>query len=234
MSTDSSGLTFDLIGKQVDLIVGVESMNVDSLAQPFFIEERGEQWWVVESSEAEADHTRAYLKRHVRTRPLGWDYQAVPCTMDDLLALRQEISPPPVGFIHHLGWGANRFLPGLAIPAGRKCDESKIWGKVESGSHTIGPCSPRGEPHDSTPSIAQTCGSNDMDPNGHNTASACAVCGGSRWWSSRTGARVCRQCYPDAMAALQALADQLSDESQAPCTASLADCEGHPGPGSVG
>jgi hypothetical protein len=43
---------------------------------------------VVESSEAEAERTPAYLKRHVRTRPLGWDYRVLPCTMVDLLALR--------------------------------------------------------------------------------------------------------------------------------------------------
>jgi hypothetical protein len=64
-----------------------------------------------------------------------------------------------------------------------------------------------------------------MDPNGHNTASNCPVCGWSRWWPSRTGARVCQQCYPDAMAALHALADQLSAESRVPCTASLVHCE---------
>jgi hypothetical protein len=31
--------------------------------------------------------------------------------MDDLLALRQEMSPPPVGFIHHLGWGVTQIPP---------------------------------------------------------------------------------------------------------------------------
>jgi hypothetical protein len=111
MSTDSSGLTFDLIGEQMYLIVGVDSLKADSLPQPFFTEEQGEQWWVVESSQAEAERTCAYLTLHVPARPLGWNYRALPCTMDDLLALRHEISPPPVGFIHHLGWGATQIPP---------------------------------------------------------------------------------------------------------------------------
>jgi hypothetical protein len=102
-----------------------------------------------------------------------------------------------------------RFPPELAIPAGRRCDESKIWHTADSGSHTKGPCCLRDELHDPVPSITQPGGGNDMDQNGHNTTSHCPVYGGSRWWRSRTGARVCQRCHPDALAALQVLADQL-------------------------
>jgi hypothetical protein len=49
-----------------------------------------------------------------------------------------------------------------------------------------------------------------MDHACHDTPRRCAVCGGGRWWHSRTGARVCQCCYPDALAALQVLADQLN------------------------
>ncbi len=72
-----------------------------------------------------------------------------------------------------------------------------------------------------------------MDQDHHNGASDCPVCGRSRWWYSRTGARVCQQCYPDVMAALHALTDQLSAESRVPCAASLADCEDNAGAGSA-
>jgi hypothetical protein len=66
-----------------------------------------------------------------------------------------------------------------------------------------------------------------MDQAHQNNASSCPVCGGSRWWYSRTGASVCQHCYPDAMAALHALADQLRDESRVPGPASLADLWDH-------
>jgi hypothetical protein len=38
----------------------------------------------------------------------------------------------------------------------------------------------------------------------------CPVCGGSRWWNSRTGWRIWAQCHPDALEAQQVLADQVS------------------------
>jgi hypothetical protein len=40
-------------------------------------------------------------------------------------------------------------------------------------------------------------------------AMSCATCGGSRWWPSRTGWRICQRCYPDALEALQVLTDRL-------------------------
>jgi hypothetical protein len=39
-------------------------------------------------------------------------------------------------------------------------------------------------------------------------ASECTVCGGSRWWRSRTGLSICYHCYPDPLEALQVLGDQ--------------------------
>jgi hypothetical protein len=111
MSSDSAGLSFDLISEQVYLIVGVDALHPDRLPRPFSTEEQGEPWWVVESSAAEAERTCAYLARHVPARPVGWGYRALPCTVDDLLVLRQEVLPPPVGFIHHLGWGAAQMPP---------------------------------------------------------------------------------------------------------------------------
>jgi hypothetical protein len=113
MSTEPWPMTFECLeeGQQLYLIVGVDSLNPDSLPQPFFTEEQGERWWVVESSEAEAERTRAYLQFHVPARPLGYTYRALPCTMEDLIELRREMTPAPVGFIHHLGWGATQVPP---------------------------------------------------------------------------------------------------------------------------
>jgi ribosomal protein L37AE/L43A len=68
----------------------------------------------------------------------------------------------------------------------------------------------------------------------HDTSSNCPVCGESRWWRSRTGVRVCQQCYPDAMAALQALADQRSGESRVPRASPLADHGDNVGLGPTG
>jgi hypothetical protein len=115
MSTEPLPMTFECLedNQHLYLIVGVDSLSPDSLPQPFFTEEQGEQWWVVEGSEAEAEHTRAYLQLHVPDRPLGYNFWALPCTMDDLLKLRREVSPSPVGFIHHLGWGATQ-IPARA------------------------------------------------------------------------------------------------------------------------
>jgi hypothetical protein len=47
-----------------------------------------------------------------------------------------------------------------------------------------------------------------MDEEPQDTTSSCLVCGGNRWWCSRTGARVCQRCYQDPLQALQALADK--------------------------
>jgi hypothetical protein len=38
---------------------------------------------------------------------------------------------------------------------------------------------------------------------------SCPTCGGSRWWRSRTGWRICAQCHPDALEALQVLTTQV-------------------------
>jgi hypothetical protein len=113
MSSQPSPMTFECLedGQQLYLIVGVDSLNPDSLPQPFFTEEQGKQWWVVESSEAKAERTRAYLQLYVPDRPLGYTFRALPCTMDALLKLRYEVSPSPVGVIHHLGWGATQIPP---------------------------------------------------------------------------------------------------------------------------
>jgi hypothetical protein len=48
-----------------------------------------------------------------------------------------------------------------------------------------------------------------MDQEPQNTTSGCPVCGGSRWWHSRTGHEICQRCHPDALEALQALANQV-------------------------
>jgi hypothetical protein len=50
-----------------------------------------------------------------------------------------------------------------------------------------------------------------MDQEPQDTTSGCPVCGRSRWWYSRTGWRICRQCYPDPWQALQALANRVQD-----------------------
>jgi hypothetical protein len=51
-----------------------------------------------------------------------------------------------------------------------------------------------------------------MDEERQEKTSGCPVCGRTRWWRSRTGARVCQQCYPDALAAL-ILANQVDGAS---------------------
>jgi hypothetical protein len=48
-----------------------------------------------------------------------------------------------------------------------------------------------------------------MDRAHQNKASSCLVCGGNRWWRSRTGHEICHRCHPDALEALQALANQV-------------------------
>jgi hypothetical protein len=44
-----------------------------------------------------------------------------------------------------------------------------------------------------------------MDQERQDKASGCAVSDGSRWWRSRTGWRICSQCHPDPLEALQDL-----------------------------
>jgi hypothetical protein len=39
--------------------------------------------------------------------------------------------------------------------------------------------------------------------------SRCRVCGGSRWWRSRTGWRICQRCYSEPLQALQVLASRV-------------------------
>jgi hypothetical protein len=48
-----------------------------------------------------------------------------------------------------------------------------------------------------------------MDQAPQDTTSACPVCGGSRWWRSRMGWRICQQCYRDPLQALEVLADRV-------------------------
>jgi hypothetical protein len=67
-----------------------------------------------------------------------------------------------------------------------------------------------------------------MDREGQNNASNCPVCGGSRWWRSRTGARVCQQCYGDPFQDLKALADRVQGE----CDPAIDDQEERLAPGS--
>jgi hypothetical protein len=50
-----------------------------------------------------------------------------------------------------------------------------------------------------------------MDQAHQDQTSRCPVCGGSQWWSSRTGWSICAQCYPDALEALQVLAILVDD-----------------------
>ena len=47
-----------------------------------------------------------------------------------------------------------------------------------------------------------------MDQARQDPTSRCPVCGGSRWWRSRTGHEICQRCHPGALEALQALANQ--------------------------
>jgi hypothetical protein len=49
-----------------------------------------------------------------------------------------------------------------------------------------------------------------MDQDRQDATSTCPVCSRSRWWRSRTGARVCAQCHPDPLEALRDLADQVN------------------------
>jgi hypothetical protein len=49
-----------------------------------------------------------------------------------------------------------------------------------------------------------------MDQDRQDTTSNCPVCGGSRWWRSRTGLAICHHCHPDPLEALQVLADEVS------------------------
>jgi hypothetical protein len=65
-------------------------------------------------------------------------------------------------------------------------------------------------------------------------AMSCPVCGGSRWWRSRTGLAVCHHCHPDPLEALQVLGDQTKGEFQVPGSSPLADHGDHVGPGPAG
>jgi hypothetical protein len=67
-----------------------------------------------------------------------------------------------------------------------------------------------------------------------NKASACPVCGGSRWWRSRTGRRICQQCHPDPLEALQVLGDQTKGQCPMSNSASLADRGDHANAGAAG
>jgi hypothetical protein len=53
-----------------------------------------------------------------------------------------------------------------------------------------------------------------MDQEPQHKGSNCPVCGGSRWWTSRTGWRICQLCYQDPLQALQVLANRAQDASQ--------------------
>jgi hypothetical protein len=70
---------------------------------------------VVESSPVEVERTRSYLTAHVPARPLGQRYIVLPCLMDGLLKLYDEVSPHPVGFIHYVGSGATQTLPRVGL-----------------------------------------------------------------------------------------------------------------------
>jgi hypothetical protein len=53
-----------------------------------------------------------------------------------------------------------------------------------------------------------------MDQDRHDKTSSCSVCGGSRWWRSRTGVAVCHRCHPDPIEALQMLGEQTRGQSR--------------------
>jgi hypothetical protein len=113
MSTEPFVMSHEFIadGHQLYLLVGIDGLQADPIWVPFATLEQGEWWWVVESSEAEAERTCTYLQVHVPPSPPGWHYIMLPCTMDDLLKLRDEMILRPVGFIHHVGWGATQIPP---------------------------------------------------------------------------------------------------------------------------
>ena len=73
-----------------------------------------------------------------------------------------------------------------------------------------------------------------MDQEPQDTMSTCPVCGGSRWWRSRTGLAVCQRCYPDPVEALQVLAGQTGGQCRLPGSSPLADHGDHVGPGPAG
>lgn len=77
-------------------------------------------------------------------------------------------------------------------------------------------------------------GSDDMDRARRNQARHCPVCGGSRWWRSRTGRSICARCHPDAMEALQVLSDQTRSQCRLPDSSPRSDRGDSAGAGSAG
>jgi hypothetical protein len=49
-----------------------------------------------------------------------------------------------------------------------------------------------------------------MDREPQKKASSCEVCEGTRFWRSRTSWRICAQCHPDPLEALQPLTNQVN------------------------
>jgi hypothetical protein len=49
-----------------------------------------------------------------------------------------------------------------------------------------------------------------MDQERQDKTSGCPVCDGTRFWRSRTGRSICARCHPDALEALQVLANQVN------------------------